>query len=388
MTHLPLLKNPIRLAAFAITFLPVVALARTPVDCSPYICADGTTHARCAEDGTVINYFAPVCLTHGGDAGAQSFSDVRVDHPNADAIAYVKAQGIVEGYADGTFRPDQTINRAEFVKILVHGNESLYFPANCREEKSFTDVSLSAWYSDDVCKASRNGYIMGYPDNTFRPAQNINFVEAAKILVIAFDLPLPFEEESNPWYQFPVEALQDENAIPMSITHFDQQITRGEMAEMIYRLKTENRKKPSQTYNDLAHIQTMSVSLYLVKDNPNDIFSYATVQVSVPQSSAVLKSSLQALFDLHTQNGCYDANCTLRSEFYMSSLVVNSATIVDGVAHVKIQGEVSLPGDLSGPRAIEQIERTIRQFSSVKSTDVTLNGAPLKCLGDLSGVCK
>jgi cysteine-rich repeat protein len=36
--------------------------------CKPYVCADGTTHPSCSEDGHVINYFAPPCLTHGGDA--------------------------------------------------------------------------------------------------------------------------------------------------------------------------------------------------------------------------------------------------------------------------------------------------------------------------------
>jgi len=229
----------------------ILNAASTDDTCQPYVCKDGTTHARCAADGTVINYFAPVCLTHGGDAGSEDFSDVSSNHPNADAIAYVKAEGIVEGYADGTYRPDAMINRAEFVKILVGAQKPAYFPDRCRTIKSFTDVLLSDWFNDDVCRAKANGYIIGYIDNTFRPAQNINFVEAAKIIMMAFDLPQPFEEESDPWYKFPVMDLQDKNAIPTSITRFDQYITRGEMAEMIYRLKTETMDKPSRTYEVL-----------------------------------------------------------------------------------------------------------------------------------------
>ncbi|MEK7563157.1 MAG: S-layer homology domain-containing protein, partial [Patescibacteria group bacterium] len=48
-----------------------------------------------------------------------AFSDVSSTHPNAEAIAYVKAEGIVSGYPDGTYRPNQTINRAEFVKFVT-----------------------------------------------------------------------------------------------------------------------------------------------------------------------------------------------------------------------------------------------------------------------------
>ena len=48
-----------------------------------------------------------------------SFDDVKVFHPNFGAIEYVRKTGIVTGYDDGTFRPDQTVNRDEFTKIIV-----------------------------------------------------------------------------------------------------------------------------------------------------------------------------------------------------------------------------------------------------------------------------
>jgi hypothetical protein len=47
------------------------------------------------------------------------FSDVSSGHVNYDAIKYVQDNGIVSGYQDGTFKPDKTINRAEFTKIIV-----------------------------------------------------------------------------------------------------------------------------------------------------------------------------------------------------------------------------------------------------------------------------
>lgn len=217
--------------------------------CAPYVCMDGTTHPSCSEDGHVINYFAEPCLTHGGDAGA--FSDVPPTHANAEAIGYVKAQGIVQGYADGTFRPDATINRAEFVKILVEAVADVDGPT-CKIAP-FPDVDQTQWYATYAHKARCLGLVQGYPDGTFHPTDSINFVEAAKILSNAYGIlastTLPACESAEcPWYRDHVLALETRAAIPTSVAGFDQSITRGEMAETIYRLHAHDTGKPSSSY--------------------------------------------------------------------------------------------------------------------------------------------
>lgn len=232
-------------------------------ECAPYVCKDGTRIDRCAEDGTVINYFAAPCLTHGGEVEAGAFSDVPASHSNAEAIAYVKAAGMVSGYPDGAYRPDQTINRAEFVKILMLA----LFPTdrmNACFRTPFFDVTESTidnpgapWYIQYLCAASDEHLITGYPDYTFRPSNPINFAEAATILGKGFFLREEVQgrfqapDTSAEWFKKYVTLLADKNAIPLSISRFDQLITRGEMAEMIYRLKAAVTDKPSQTYGDL-----------------------------------------------------------------------------------------------------------------------------------------
>jgi hypothetical protein len=178
-------------------------------------------------------------------AASAAFSDVPSLHPNADAIAYVKAEGIVEGYADGTFKPDQTINRAEFTKIILIaiGGDS-----DC-STSAFRDVPLRTWFAPYVCGAKAHRLIDGYPDGTFRPSVNINFAESAKIITQAFDMT---NNPTDIWYEGYVRALADAKAIPTSISSFDKNITRGEMAEMIYRLKAGATDKPSKSYDDLA----------------------------------------------------------------------------------------------------------------------------------------
>lgn len=189
-------------------------------------------------------------VLESGDWTATPFNDVPATHANFDAIAYVKDEGVVQGYPDGTFRPDQPINRAEFVKIIVEAKE---FPlgnfAGVSQYMDFSDVEYSGWVGPYVVAARMNFIIEGYPDGTFKAANNINFVEAAKIIAISFELPYA---EGAVWYEGYVRALADKNTIPTSIAHFDQLITRGEMAEMIWRLKAEVTGKESQAYDVLS----------------------------------------------------------------------------------------------------------------------------------------
>ncbi len=187
-----------------------------------------------------------------------AFSDVPSNHPNAEAIAYVQAKGIVSGYGDGSFRPDQKINRAEFTKIIVASyvsDEEIYdCPLHGDTASLFSDLEERAWYLAPLCVAHLKGVIAGYPDGTFRPSANINFVEAAKIIVHSFDIATDagHTAPSDIWFVPYVIDLNVYNAIPTSITRFDQSITRGEMAEMIWRLKAGITNKPTQTYESLA----------------------------------------------------------------------------------------------------------------------------------------
>lgn len=167
-----------------------------------------------------------------------SFLDVSTYHTYYDAITYVQDEGIVDGYDDGTYKPDQTINRAEFTKIIVNSQYDEDQIELCAlQDHVFSDFDHNEWFTPYVCIAKQNGIIDGYPDGTFQPANTINFAEAAKIIVNGFQYDA--DEDTDPWYQGYVDVLEDNNAVPDSITAMDQEVTRGEMAEIIYRLETE-----------------------------------------------------------------------------------------------------------------------------------------------------
>lgn len=190
-------------------------------------------------------------------AASAEFKDLKADHPNAEAVNYVQAQKIVKGYEDGTYKPDAAINRAEFTKIvlLAYFNEDEVKKCTI-VPKSLSDVPASEWFAPYICFAHKNKIIKGYEDGTFRPNQKIAFTEAAKIISntrIVKELGTITEEpQSKPWFRVYIGALEEGKAIPTSIQKFGQEVTRGEMAEMIFRIRTKNTDKKSQTFDQLA----------------------------------------------------------------------------------------------------------------------------------------
>ena len=200
--------------------------------CAPYICPNGDTFPTCTEDGHTINYLVEPCRF--AKEPANGFSDVPESHPNFAAITYVKEQGMVQGYDDGTYGPDLFINRAEFTKIILEATVDSNDIDTCESSDLFSDVTQSDWFGDYVCMAKQTGVIGGYPDGSFKPANSINFAEAAKIVVVAFDIPFA---KDDIWWKPYVFALARIGGLPSSFSDPNQQLTRGDMAEIIYRVK-------------------------------------------------------------------------------------------------------------------------------------------------------
>ncbi len=113
----------------------------------------------------------------------------------------------------------------------------------------FNDVPRSEWFSPYVCMAKELGIIGGYPDGSFKPARFINFAESSKIIDLSYGIEV--DTTLEPWYHGYVDGLGNRSAIPTTIDAFDQYLTRGEMAQMIYLLDNEITDQPSDTYQTL-----------------------------------------------------------------------------------------------------------------------------------------
>ena len=199
-----------------------------------------------------------------------SFSDVNASHINFTAIEYVKQQGIVSGYPDGTFKPESSINRVELLKIVLEAG----LPAEvggCGSTgpgPSYPDVETGAWYQNDVIFASCIGFVGGYPDGTFKPANPVTVAEAAKIISNVFVHNITTTDGA--WYEGFINNLAAKRAIPTTINSVGGELTRGQMAEMIYRSKTGKTNLASHTLTSLQ--EPSAVNTTEVDDELDTLF--------------------------------------------------------------------------------------------------------------------
>lgn len=166
---------------------------------------------------------------------ASGFSDVSMSTKYYEAITFIQDRGIVEGYEDGTYKPNKVLTRAELLKIIM---EASFVGANFEQyadDDCFDDVRNGDWYVKYVCFAKTRQMVSGYPEtNDFRPNNTVNFVEALKITLGGFEYKI--ESDPDVWYKSYVDAAAERNFIPLDVKAFEQEFTRGQMADMITRI--------------------------------------------------------------------------------------------------------------------------------------------------------
>ena len=101
----------------------------------------------------------------GTSSGARPtpYSDVSEDDWYNNAVSTLTNAGIIDGYEDGTFKPNGNITRAEFATIAVR-----FFEATYEGENLFPDID-GHWAQDYINEAANAGIVDGYPDGTFGP---------------------------------------------------------------------------------------------------------------------------------------------------------------------------------------------------------------------------
>lgn len=177
--------------------------------------------------------FGSLLLVSTASAASTGFSDTR-DSAYAEAIQALAKQGIVQGYDDGTYRPDQLVNRAEFVKILMNtAHRDAPEPADLR---CFADleVRVPQWYARPVCLARQLGVVSGYPDGTFRAEKTINLAEALKISMHAFAVPVPTTAKGAQWYEGYLLAARERGVLLPLLRTPGHLLTRGELAALVF----------------------------------------------------------------------------------------------------------------------------------------------------------
>lgn len=207
----------------------------------------------------------------------KGFSDVPLAHMNYVAISYLNGEGVIKGYDDGTFKPDQLVNRAEALKIILEGNK--VDTAAEFKETGFTDVKTADWFAKYVVAGKTMGIINGNPDGSYAPGRNVAKSEFVKILLNANGFnpdkwkdqqiftDVPADAWFSPYMNYAgqaglISADEKNNLDP------GKQLTRAEVAEIYYLMAVIRNGADSQFLLNQAETQMAQIEIYIAAQNP------------------------------------------------------------------------------------------------------------------------
>lgn len=171
----------------------------------------------------------------------KKLSDIS-NHKNQKAIQYLYDQKIIQGYKDGTFQPERTLNRAELLKILVSSTGTT--PDHNQYNNCFPDVQ-DQWFAPSICYAKEKNWVKGYKDGTFKPEKKVNRIEAITMLINSQGYQTPktittpvFDDvDITQWYAPFLQTAKDNQLLEETSGNFNIKgpMTRSAIAESIYR---------------------------------------------------------------------------------------------------------------------------------------------------------
>lgn len=186
-----------------------------------------------------------------------AFTDIEENRSSFETIQEFSDRGLTKGYPDGSFRPDQVVSRAEFVAFV---NRTFNFEAS-ETAVEFVDINGAEWFFEDLQIAVSQGYIEGYPDGTFRPDKSVTRQEVAVILqrILKYEL-IAFsstEEWMEPWAKESIQIMMSNGVIVSRENGFEGNhgMTREEMAvSLISALHIEESQDDGQEASDLPSL--------------------------------------------------------------------------------------------------------------------------------------
>ena len=172
-----------------------------------------------------------------------AFSDVDTASDVGNAISQLSSLGILSGFNDGTFHPDETLTRAQFAKIAVCMLDEQESAASRSANMVFSDVPGENWASGYINYIAEKEIINGYPDGTFGANDTINYAQALTILIRL----LGYDGE-DVGYRWPDGYVNKATALGITKNiGFDkyENLTRGNAAYLVYNTLLAEKKENS-----------------------------------------------------------------------------------------------------------------------------------------------
>ena len=233
---------------------------------------------------TPLFLLALLLLPVSGFAQEDSFSDLPKDHYAYEAVTYLRSQGIISGYPDGTFKPDNKVNRAEALKIIVAPLITEEQLAQAKEANTvFSDVSNDDWYKPYVELARAAKIIDGPPEkDKFNGGNLVIKVEFMKMVQEAFgakpktafsEIKLPLAQDVTntdewfyPYMRYGITASMTMISGDGTLTPA-KQLTRAETAVILHRFIMYEQKRRTQALLSEAESEILIILTFLEKND-------------------------------------------------------------------------------------------------------------------------
>lgn len=181
-----------------------------------------------------ISMLGSLLTVPAGAAAVTKFSDVS-DSYTATAVETLRLMGVLDGYGDGTFRPDTILNRAQFCKMAVYAMDGSGELGRYSTVTIFPDVKPSHWASAYINMAARKGIISGFADGKFKPGQTVTTGQAVTILMRG--LGYKDEDMGGVWPQSYMAEAQTNGLLKSTgITSAYAGLTRAQAAKLFLNL--------------------------------------------------------------------------------------------------------------------------------------------------------
>lgn len=181
-----------------------------------------------------ISMLGSLLTVPAGAAAVTKFSDVS-DSYTATAVETLRLMGVLDGYGDGTFRPDTVLNRAQFCKMAVYAMDGSGELGRYSTVTIFPDVKPSHWASAYINMASKKGIISGFADGKFKPGQTVTAGQAVTILMRG--LGYKDEDMGGVWPQSYMAEAQTNGLLKSTgITSAYAGLTRAQAAKLFLNL--------------------------------------------------------------------------------------------------------------------------------------------------------
>ena len=225
-----------------------------------------------------------VLMIAGAAMTVSAFSDVEEGYAHAPAIATLNQLGVIGGYADGTFKPENNVERDEMAKLIFVLYTTLNDAGNGNVK--FNDVAADNWAAGYVSWCAAKSIVGGYGDGTFKPDNNVTYDEALKMTCAALGYT---DFDSNLW---PTDVRQKglkELKLGEGIeAKGSDKLTRGQVAQLLYNAlfvdmnetKIEYVYDTSYVDEDNATVK-VKVPVEVAKTLAEDVWSFSETVVRV-----------------------------------------------------------------------------------------------------------